>query len=282
MLGSPCSPCCGVCQRYVPRNEISASVTVPYLPGWREIVGLRSCPFDIQSPILNGGTQPQGLGSFTLSFIGFSGASYLFRYSRNDTISSSLAGCSQSAYQAYVEQNVFGDLSNPTYPPSPLGVVARSYFAEVRLYPLADGEFSPPRSIATDTFGLVGDYCGLVEFIYVETAEVRWSHGVNASYSITMRPAGAPAIGSSSPTAALPPVWTGSGNPSNVTSDGLDHTQYKPWTYDSKIFRPDGDPPFVERPGPTSPIFVQSAFSPAQYQEDSVTVFSGGTFTIHE
>jgi hypothetical protein len=250
---------------------------VPYFVAWAEEVGLRSCPFSVQSPVLNGGTTPQGLGSFTLSLAAFNGASYEYEYSRTDTINASLAGCNQAAYDAYVAQNLGGDLSNPAYPPSPVDVVSRSYLAQVRLYPLGDSEFSPPRSIANDTFGLVSSYCGLVDFIYVETAVVRWSHGVNASYSLTMRPTGAPATGSSSPTTTVPPVWTGAGNPGNVASDGLDRTQYKPYTFSSTIPNPNGTS--TPRPGPTAPLFVPSSFSPAQYQVASA-VSSDGQFTI--
>jgi hypothetical protein len=275
MLGSVCSPCCAVCGRYVPRNEISASIVVPYLVSWPESLEMRSCSFSGSSLPLDGGTSPQGLGSFTMSLVGFSGLSYLYQYSRNDVYDASLAGCDQSAYQAWVNQNIFG-----SYPPAVYSLVSRSYFAEVRLYPLGATEFSPPASMADDRFGLVGDFCGLAEFSYTEIAVVRWSHGITATYTLSMRPVGAPAGGTGSAvTTNLAPVWPAPGNPGNVAADGVDRTQYRAWTYNPFYLLPTGN--FARLPGPTSPLLGFTFM--AQHQQQSFgNVFLGGTFTVTE
>lgn len=277
MLGSSCSPCCGICRLYEPPDEVSVYVVLPYVANW---TGLW------QGTLGVGNFVPVGIGpvnvggSVTLSSFSRSGYSYAYNYVRNDyySVNPSLVQFGQEDPQLYSEWS-----SQSVRPPVYLlDTVSRSFYVEVRLYPLGATEYSPPKTIATEenppTFGRPGDFCGLAEFYYAETASFRWSNGLVSSHEFIMYPQGALIMTSAHNNPSLPPVWKGGGFAPHVGNDGVDRTQYGKWTYDYADLLPNGN--FRLRPGVKQPLVgvnFQVAYRISTYAFEST---GNGIFSI--
>lgn len=251
MLGSSCSPCCGICKLYEPPDEVSVYVVLPYVPSWTGQWQGRLGSNDF-IPV---GIGPVNVGgNVTLSSFSRSGYSYAYNYVRNDyySVNPSLVQFGQEDPQLYNQWS-----SQSVRPPVYLlDTVARSFYVEVRLYPLGATENSPPKTIATDedppTFGRAGDFCGLAEFSYVEIASFRWSNGLVSSHLFEMYPQGKLINTTAHSNPSLPPVWKGGGFAPYTGSDGVDRTQYAKWTYDYADLLPTGD--IRIRPGVKQPL----------------------------
>lgn len=166
-----------------------------------------------------------------LSQVLFGGTSYVFEY-RQTIQYATEQPCDINAYNAWRNQNFGANLNNPPYPPTLVAILSDDWLFQIRLYPLGLTEFSPPTSIATNIFGTTSDFCGLADFYFQQIKTLRWSHGLTSTHYYAMQLEGNLQFTSTHQNPNLPPVWA---DGPNKGSDGVDRTQYVPWTYGSIV-----------------------------------------------